>query len=403
MQPRRWLGIVLTSSDGALTATYSVGTLGGCICWGAPELYAPVSGSRRTEVPREEERVLLLEAARSVLGCVDTANLDGIRGLDHQGELADHEVRRLLADLLVILHPFKGKRMHQTVTLQCRLLDSAKSVAVKSVTFCTSGFPREWIGPFLTDDGTPCTLVFASDAAVFASAALRFIRTGIDEAVYEPQCVDATEPHGGARRLLLSFILKLARIALHPDASLIRIVDQERLFYLMMHEACQRLCRPPLHGAHGQQQQQQQQISLYVPPVRRPPVHRPDAGYELRGDSCARHFTLKLYSNGTGAVANTAVYFKSGGTRTRPSIGGPVTVDGRGRIAKCELGLFTLAMMRCLEDIHFDGPLAFLRSVGLDGLDGLEGLEGLLSLLHQAHADLVASVEKNQAGKKRKR
>jgi hypothetical protein len=61
--------------------------------------------------------------------------------------------------------------------------------------------------------------------------------------------------------------------------------------------------------------------------------------------------------------------------------------------------LFTLAMMRCLEDIHFDGPVAFLRSVGLGGLGGLGGL---LCSLQQAHADLVASVICVDQAKKRK-
>ena len=53
-------------------------------------------------------------------------------------------------------------------------------------------------------------------------------------------------------------------------------------------------------------------------------------------------------------------------------------------------------MMRCLEDIHFDGPVAFLRSVGLGGLGGL------LCSLQQAHADLVASVICVDQAKKRK-
>ena len=66
------------------------------------------------------------------------------------------------------------------------------------------------------------------------------------------------------------------------------------------------------------------------------------------------------------------------------------------------MGLFTLAMMRCLEDIHFNGPAVFLRSVGLGGLDSLGGLcldgtegiglDGLLWVLQQAHTDLVAAV-----------
>ena len=263
MQPRRLLSIVLTSYDAALTATYSVGEIGRCMCWGAPDLYDPVSGSRRREVPLEEERVLLLDAARSVLGCVDTADLAGIRCLYNPGELADHEVRTLLKDLLTGLHPFKAKRMHPTVTIRCRLLESADSAtfAVKSVTFCTSGFPRGWIGPFHSDDGTPCTLSFFEDAKAFALAALRFIGTGSDPAVYAPACVDATELNGGARGLMLSFIIKLARVALHPDASLIRSVDEEWFFYSTMHAACQRLFR-----------QQQQSAWCLLRVARRRPV-----------------------------------------------------------------------------------------------------------------------------------
>jgi hypothetical protein len=59
-------------------------------------------------------------------------------------------------------------------------------------------------------------------------------------------------------------------------------------------------------------------------------------------------------------------------------------------------------MMRCLEDIHFDGPVAFLRSVGLGGLGGLGGLDGLLCSLQEAHADLIASVICVDQAKKRK-
>jgi hypothetical protein len=342
----------------------------------------------------EPERAALHAAAQILLRDIDIADLESVTGLSVPDHISDHDARAILRGLLAALHPFDS-RPCVSISILCH----GYGHTTWRITLCTVGAvgsPWAWAGPFAAN-GSPRplgSLGFAVDyARLLAAAALRFIRTGhapevqIHAAIAPLAATASNDTNGltGLSGLMLALISKLVHDLLIPEEGyppLILSAQEARYFLTTASAACSHIA--PTGSTAPPQAPQPLRPLVPLGPLA-PLVTR----FELMPvPSNELHFTLTLFVHGSHApVTTAALRFTAGGTLSRRTISGPFTLGSAAApasVSSPELGFFTLAMMRGIQDLATppDTLLATLRL----------SLAGLLSLIDQAHTKLTAAL-----------